>query len=74
MGNAFGNYPNQEAVEAELVAEGFAPRGNGLFAKQCMSGGNLIEEPRPIVALAKAKFCWVDPKWGEPSYWQLEFI
>ncbi len=74
MGNRFGNYPSQEAVEADLIAEGFKPRGNGIFAKREMSGGNLIEAPRPMVALAKACFCRVDPKWNAPDYWQLEFL
>lgn len=74
MGNCFGVYASQEMVEAELVADGFKPQEEGVFAKPCRSGGNLFEAPRAIVALARAKFCWVDPKWNAPSYWQLEYL
>ena len=64
MGNKFGNFASADAAAAELIAEGFARRPNGVFAKAGRSGGNLIEAPRGMVALVEISSYRVDGQYA----------
>lgn len=64
MGNKFGNFENAEAAKADLIARGFEDRGNGVFAKPGMSGGNLFEAPRKVAGLVKICSYRVDGKYA----------
>lgn len=53
MGNKFGNFASYESAADAIMADGFKMNARGLFAKQSMTGGNLMEEPRKCTALVE---------------------
>lgn len=78
MGNTFGNYASRNAAEAELLSDGYQrkeyPRAAGevgvIYAKPSTNGVT----GAPQTALVQIIEQTVDPKYGQPNYFQHEYI
>ena len=73
MGNTFGKYDSQAQAEFDLRMRGFESKVDDLgerFVKMSTNG----MDGRPQMAIVKIIEQTVDPKYGQPNYFQHEYI
>lgn len=61
-------YWTEQAAIDSLTEEGFKATETGFYAKKSMTGGSLMEAPRPCTALCEVVHNRVDPKWAAEGF------
>ncbi len=77
MGNTFGKYETRDAAEADLLQRGFVRKE---YQRTTSEIGVIYSKPStngfgaPMTALVQIIEQTVDPKYGQPNYFQQEYI
>ena len=67
-------HSTEAAALAWLASKGFANTDGGRFhSKRCMTGGNLMEAPRPCIALATVERRDVAAQYGGGCFFEVVF-
>lgn len=72
MGNRFGKFDCHEAAAADLVFRGFERKADGLGERFVKPSTDAFGAP--MTAIVKIIEQRVDPIYGQPNYYQHEFI